>query len=167
MTSLVQVPAVRIWRVTPPCTPERESRGVVCVIAAPAGDLPKCGAVVTRRAGRKRALTAVVGTVAAAAVLVWVLTDRRGAFLAALGAAPIAILVVAAVLQLVALVARTESWHVCVSAAGGQAGAAGDCTGRRASASVGSQLNSHLGTAARIAALRRSGTGKSARACRP
>jgi len=65
----------------------------VCVIAAPAGDLPKCGPVAGRRAGRKRALTAVVGTLAAAAVLVWVLFDRRGAFVAAIGAAPVWILV--------------------------------------------------------------------------
>ena len=126
----------------------------MCVIAAPAGDLPKCGAVVTRRAGRKRALTAVVGTLAALAVLVWVLADRRGAFVAAIGAAPVWILVVASLLQLLALVSRTEAWHVCVTAAGGR-------LGRRrlyhaaSIGSVGSQLNSQLGTAARIGVLRR------------
>jgi hypothetical protein len=84
-----------------------------------------------------------------------VLASHRHEFGAALEAAPIAILAVATALQLVALVARTEAWHVCVSAAGGE-------TGRRRlyrAASVGyvgSQINHHLGAAARIAALRRS-----------
>lgn len=96
------------------------------------------------------------GALAATAVLAYVLADRRDEFAAALKAAPIWILVVATILQLVALVARTEAWHVCVAAAGGGA------VGRRRlyrAASVGylgSQINSQLGTAARIAALRRS-----------
>ena len=51
---------------------------------------------------------------AAAAVLAWVLADRRDAFVDALGAAPVWVLLVAALLQLVALVSRTEAWHVCV-----------------------------------------------------
>jgi hypothetical protein len=58
-------------------------------------------------------------------------------------------------LQVVALVARSEAWHVCVQAAGGTVGrrrlfrAAGI-------GYLGSQLNSQVGTAARIAVLRRS-----------
>jgi uncharacterized membrane protein YbhN (UPF0104 family) len=104
--------------------------------------------------GRKRGLTAVVGAVAAAAVLAWVLADRRDEFLGALGAAPVWVLLVATVLQLVALVSRTEAWHVCVSAAGGRLGRRR--LYRAASVGyVGSQLNSHIGTAARIAVLRR------------
>jgi uncharacterized membrane protein YbhN (UPF0104 family) len=89
-----------------------------------------------------------------AVVLAWVLVDRRDAFLAALGAAPVWIRLAATLLQLVALVSRTEAWHVCVSAAGGR-------LGRRRlyrASSVGSvvsQLNSQLGTASRIAVLRR------------
>ena len=62
---------------------------------------------------------------------------------------------VATLLQVVALVSRTEAWHVCVSAAGGR-------LGRRRlyrAASVGylgNQFNSNFGLAVRIAALRRS-----------
>jgi hypothetical protein len=88
-------------------------------------------------------------------VLAYVLASHRHEFGAALEAAPIAILAVAIALQLVALVARTEAWHVCVSAAGGQAGRRR--LYRAASVGyVGSQINHHLGAAARIAALRRS-----------
>ena len=104
--------------------------------------------------GRKRAVTTVAGAVAAAAVLAWVLADRREEFVGALGAAPIWVLLVATLLQLVALVSRTEAWHVCVSAAGGRLGRRR--LYRAASVGyVGSQLNSQLGTAARIAVLRR------------
>lgn len=118
------------------------------------GDPRNCPAAPTRRSGRKRALTAVAGAVTAAAVLAWVLADRREEFVGALGAAPIWVLLVATLLQLVALVSRTEAWHVCVSAAGGRLGRRR--LYRAASVGyVGSQLNSQLGTAARIAVLRR------------
>jgi len=97
---------------------------------------------------------AVAGAVAAAAVLAWVIADRREEFVGALGSAPSWVLLVATLLQLVALVARTEAWHVCVSAAGGRLGRRR--LYRAASVGyVGSQLNSQLGTAARIAVLRR------------
>ena len=100
-------------------------------------------------------LTAVIGTVVAAAVLAWIIADRREEFTTALGAAPVWLLIVATLLQLVALVSRTEAWHVCVVAAGGRVGRR--LLYRAASVGyVGSQLNSQLGTAARIAALRRS-----------
>jgi hypothetical protein len=62
--------------------------------------------------------------------------------------------VVATPLQLLALVSRTESWRICVAAAGGTVGRR--CLYRAASLGyVGSQLNSNIGTAARIGALRR------------
>jgi hypothetical protein len=84
-----------------------------------------------------------------------VLASHRHEFAAALDAAPIAVLAVAVALQLVALVARTEAWHHCVSAAGGHAGRRR--LYRAASVGyVGSQINHHLGAAVRIAALRRS-----------
>jgi uncharacterized membrane protein YbhN (UPF0104 family) len=87
-----------------------------------------------------------------------VLADRRDEFGAALRAAPLWILVAATLLQLVALVSRTEAWHHCVAAAGGRAGRR--TLYRAASVGyVGSQLNSQLGTAARIAALRRAAPG--------
>lgn len=79
----------------------------------------------SHRSGRRRVVTAVAGALVATGV------------------------------QLVALVSRTEAWHVCVTAAGGHAGR------RRLyrAASVGyvaSQVSHHLGAAARIAVLRRS-----------
>jgi uncharacterized membrane protein YbhN (UPF0104 family) len=88
------------------------------------------------------------------AVLAFVLADRRDEFAAALGAVPIWILLAATAGQLLALVSRTEAWHVCVRAAGGTV--ARRCLYRAASVGyVGSQLNSQVGTAARIGALRR------------
>jgi uncharacterized membrane protein YbhN (UPF0104 family) len=104
---------------------------------------------------RRGLLTTVTGALAALAVLAYILADHRHDFATALESAPVWILIAATALQLVALVSRTEAWHVCIEAAGGR-------VGRRrlyrcASVGyVGSQLNSQLGTAARIAALRRS-----------
>ena len=88
-------------------------------------------------------------------MLVVVILDRREEFSAAVGRASLWVLVVATLLQVVALLARTEAWHVCIEAAGGT-------VARRALyrasglGSLGSQLNAQVGTAARIAALRRS-----------
>lgn len=110
----------------------------------------------------RRIALAVLGTLAATGALVWVLYDQRDAFATALRSAPVGILVLAALLQLVALLTRTEAWHICVKAAGATCG-------RRLlyhSAALGglaSQLNSQLGTAARIAILRRSAGERSPR----
>jgi hypothetical protein len=110
--------------------------------------------VISRSSRRRHAATAVLGGLTVTGVLAFVLADRRDEFAGALDAAPVAILVVATALQTVALVARTEAWHVCVTAAGGSIGrrrlyrAAG-------LGYLGSQLNSQVGAAARIAALRR------------
>jgi uncharacterized membrane protein YbhN (UPF0104 family) len=82
------------------------------------------------------------------------LAGRRGQFMEAIRAAPIWILSLAVLLQLVALIARTEAWHGCVRATGAT-------VGRRRlfrAAGVGclaSVLNGSLGVAARIASLRR------------
>jgi uncharacterized membrane protein YbhN (UPF0104 family) len=93
--------------------------------------------------------------VAVALVLVVALGSRRGEFVAALHAAPIGVLVLAAVLQAVALLSRTEAWHGCVKAAGGSVGRR--CLYRASSMScIGGLINAQLGAAARIAALRRS-----------
>jgi uncharacterized membrane protein YbhN (UPF0104 family) len=98
--------------------------------------------------------TTVAGGLAVTAVLVFVLADRRDEFATALTAAPAWILVVATLLQVLALVSRTEAWRVCVTAAGGTVGRR--CLFRAASTGyVGSQLNSQIGTAVRIGALRR------------
>jgi uncharacterized membrane protein YbhN (UPF0104 family) len=104
---------------------------------------------------RHRRVVAVVGSLVAAGVMVLVLWGHRDDFTTALSRASIPVLLLAAFLQVVALVSRTEAWHRTIEAAGGR------LKRRplyRASSMgyVGSLLNAQLGTAARIAALRRS-----------
>jgi uncharacterized membrane protein YbhN (UPF0104 family) len=108
-----------------------------------------------RHARRRRSvLTTLAGACVVTAVLVYVLADRRDEFAAALDAAPVWILVVATALQLLALLTRTEAWRICVAAAGGTVSRRR--LYRAASLGyLGCQLNSHIGTAARIGALRR------------
>lgn len=104
---------------------------------------------------RHRLLITVVGSLATTAVLVLVLAGRRHEFMDALSAASLAVLVVTVALQIVALLARTEAWHLTVEAAGGQVERR---VLYRASAMqvLGSVLNGQLGFAARVTALRRS-----------
>jgi len=104
---------------------------------------------------RHRRACTVVCSLAVAAALGIILFGRRHDFSVALERASIGTLIVAAVLQLVALLARTEAWHLTIGHAGG--------TARRRllyrASSVGpfgSMLNSQVGAAARITALRRS-----------
>src|SRR5215210_3103742 len=107
----------------------------------------------TRR-GRGSAAATAAGALAVVAVLALVLADRRHEFAEALQAAPVWVLGLAAALQVLALVTRCEAWRTCVGAAGAtisrrrlfRAGGLGN---------LGSLLNAQLGTAARIAALRR------------
>jgi hypothetical protein len=114
------------------------------------------------RTQRRSALITVTGTLAVTGVLVYVLADRRDEFGTALGTAPVWILVTATALQLLALVSRTEAWRICVVAAGGTVGRRR--LFRAASLGyLGSQLNSSVGTAARIAALRRAAPDESPR----
>ncbi len=98
---------------------------------------------------------AVVVSVGVAAALVVILAGKRDEFVAGLTGAGVWVIVAAAVLQLVALLVRSEAWLICVRAAGG-----GVDRRRLYRASsmgfVGSLLNNHLAVAARIAALRRS-----------
>ncbi|QEC49318.1 hypothetical protein FSW04_18195 [Baekduia soli] len=105
--------------------------------------------------GRHRRLTTITGTLLATAVLVVVLAGRRADFTAALSQASLGVLAVAAALQVLALLARSEAWHTTIEAAGG--------TVRRrllyrasSMGYVGSLFNTQVGVAARIAALRRS-----------
>jgi uncharacterized membrane protein YbhN (UPF0104 family) len=102
----------------------------------------------------RRALTAVA-SIAATVVLVIALAGRSSDFSTALESASIPVLLAAATLQLVALLARTEAWRICVAAAGYTAGRR---RLYRASSMgfVGSLVNAQVGVAARIAALRRS-----------
>src|SRR4051794_35809750 len=104
---------------------------------------------------RHRKSITIIGAVTAAAVLVAILWGRRDDFSTAISSASIEVLVAAAALQLVALLARSEAWHICIQAAGGTV--ARRVLYRASSMGyVGSLLNAQVGTAARIAALRRS-----------
>ncbi|HEY1509270.1 MAG TPA: lysylphosphatidylglycerol synthase domain-containing protein [Solirubrobacteraceae bacterium] len=99
-------------------------------------------------------MISVLGAVVVAGALGVALAGRRGQFTAAIHAAPIRILSLVVLLQLVSLIARTEAWHVCVRATGAT-------VGRRRlfrAAGVGylaSVINGSLGVAGRIASLRR------------
>lgn len=109
----------------------------------------------SKRRQRRSVLTTVAGALVVTAVLAYVVAGHRHEFATALSQAPVWILLAAAALQLVALLSRTESWRICVSAAGGTVGRRR--LYRAASMGyLGSQLNSQVGTAARIGALRRS-----------
>jgi uncharacterized membrane protein YbhN (UPF0104 family) len=104
---------------------------------------------------RRRLLITIGGSLLTAAALVFVLAGRRDEFAAALREAAPWVLAVAALLQIVALVARSEAWHLTIEAAGGTV--ARRVLYRASSMQVvGGVLNGHLGVAARIAALRRS-----------
>jgi uncharacterized membrane protein YbhN (UPF0104 family) len=104
---------------------------------------------------RHRALLTVFGSLATAALLAWLLAGKREEFTSALSSVALWVIVVTVLLQAVALVSRSEAWHLTIEAAGGTVGRR--VLYRASSVQVlGGVLNSHLGVAARIAALRRS-----------
>jgi uncharacterized membrane protein YbhN (UPF0104 family) len=115
---------------------------------------------VRRFAARHRALVAVSGSLAVTAILAVVLAGRRDEFADALAGTSLGVLALASALQLVALLARSEAWHRTIGAAGGTVDRR---LIYRASGLgyVGGVLNSQLGVAARIAALRRSSPAES------
>jgi uncharacterized membrane protein YbhN (UPF0104 family) len=104
---------------------------------------------------RRRIALSVLGALIVTGLLAFVLAGRSEQFSAALRTAPLSLLAIAVLLQIVALVARSEAWNVCVRAAGGT-------VNRRVlfrAAAVGyvaSVVNGSVGMAARIASLRRS-----------
>jgi uncharacterized membrane protein YbhN (UPF0104 family) len=107
------------------------------------------------RSPARRLVVGAGGALGVAAVLAAVVARHRAEFVTALHAAPVGVLLAAAMLQLVALLARSGAWWVCVRAAGGTV--ARRPLFRAASIGyLGSQINSQLGAAARIGALRRS-----------
>jgi hypothetical protein len=73
-------------------------------------------------AARRRGPLTAVGTLLAVGVLVFVLAGRWGQFATAAAGAPWWALTAAAALQTASLLARTESWNLCVHAAGGTVG---------------------------------------------
>jgi uncharacterized membrane protein YbhN (UPF0104 family) len=104
---------------------------------------------------RRRALITVAGSLVTAAVLAFVLAGRRDEFAAALSDAAAWVLAVTVLLQIVALLARSEAWHLTIQAAGGTVDRR--VLYRASSMGVlGGLLNAQVAVAARIAALRRS-----------
>jgi uncharacterized membrane protein YbhN (UPF0104 family) len=104
---------------------------------------------------RHRLWMTIVGSLGTVVALGIVLAGRRGEFEDALSSAAPGVLAVTVLLQIVALVARSEAWHLSVEAAGGTVQRR--VLFRASSVQVlGGMLNSQLGVAARIAALRRS-----------
>jgi uncharacterized membrane protein YbhN (UPF0104 family) len=113
--------------------------------------IPRLRAFVRRR----RTLLTIAGSLLTAAILVVLLAGQRDEFREALSSAPLWVLGVTALLQIVALVSRSEAWHLTIEAAGGTV--ARRVLYRASSMQVlGSVINGHLGVAMRIAALRRS-----------
>jgi len=107
------------------------------------------------RSRRARTPIVIAGSLAAAALLALVLAGRRQEFATALSSAAWPILAVTVVLQVVALVSRSEAWHLSIQAAGGTVKRR--VLYRASSMGVlGNVLNTQLGVAARIAALRHS-----------
>ncbi len=104
---------------------------------------------------RRRTAITIAGSLATAAVLILLLAGRRDEFADALTSAAWWVLAVASLLQIVALVSRSEAWHLTIEAAGGTV--ARRPLYRASSVQVlGGMINGQLGVAARIAALRRS-----------
>jgi hypothetical protein len=103
---------------------------------------------------RLRIAISVGGGVAVAGLLAYVLAGHGSQFSAALRTAPLALVGLSVLLQIGALLARTEAWAICVRAAGGTVSrrvlfrsAAFGC--------VASIVNGSVGMAVRIASVRR------------
>ncbi len=103
---------------------------------------------------RRRIALSILGALVVSGALAFVLAGQAGKFSLALRTAPAALLAVAIALQIIALLARSEAWNICVRAAGGT-------VSRRVlfrAAAVGyvaSVLNGSFGMATRITSLRR------------
>jgi uncharacterized membrane protein YbhN (UPF0104 family) len=127
-------------------SPEARPHGGGCITAD--------GRIVRLKSIRRRIVLSTLGALAVTGVLGFVLAGRRGQFSAALHSAPISLLGLAVLLQILALLARTEAWNVCVRAAGGT-------VTRRLlfrAAGIGylaSLVNGSVGMVVRIASLRR------------
>jgi hypothetical protein len=109
-----------------------------------------------RNLGRRwRVPITILGSLAVAAGLASLLAGKRHEFTTAFTGPAAWVLATTILLQVVALLARSEAWHICIGAAGGNVDRR--LLYRASSVQVlGSVLNGHLGVAVRIAALRRS-----------
>ena len=103
---------------------------------------------------RRRIAISVSGALVVAGLLGYVLAGRGAQFSDALRTAPITLLALSVLLQVVALLTRTEAWSTCVRAAGGTVNrrvlyrsAAFGC--------IASIVNGSVGMAVRIASVRR------------
>lgn len=122
---------------------------------APLGGRASPVAVARSFARRRQVPLVVAGTAGTAAALGWVIAGRRHEFAAAVAGASVWVLLATTLMQVVALLARSEAWHLSIQAAGGRVERR--ILYRASSMQVlGGLLNSQLGVAARIAALRRS-----------
>jgi len=109
---------------------------------------------VTRVGAGRRAGLILIGSMAGFGLLALALGGRWTALTHALAAVPLVTIAVAALLQLVSLVGRSEAWHRCVRSAGGTVGR-GQLYRVASLGYLGNIVNGELGFAIRIAALRR------------
>jgi len=106
-------------------------------------------------ARRHRTAISVVGTILTIAALTYALAGKRQEFVDALRGVQASVLAATVLLQIVALLSRSEAWHLTIESAGGTV--ARRVLFRASSMQVlGSVINGNLGVAMRIGALRRS-----------
>ena len=112
---------------------------------------------------RRKIVVSGGGALLVAGLLAYVLAGRGAQFSAALQTAPITLVVLSVLLQIAAVLTRTEAWTICVRAAGGTVSrrvlfrsAAFGC--------VASIVNGSVGMAVRIASVRRAAPQQTPRA---
>ena len=112
---------------------------------------------------RRKIVVSVGGTLLVAGLLAHVLVGRGAQFSGALRTAPLTLVALSVLLQIVAVLARTEAWAICVDAAGATVSrrvqfraAAFGC--------VASIINGSAGMAVRIGSLRRAAPQQTPRA---
>jgi hypothetical protein len=103
---------------------------------------------------RRKVAISLLGTLIVAAILAYTLAGRGAQFSAALRTAPLALVAASVLLQIIAVLARTEAWTVCVRATG--ASVTRRILFRSAAlGAVASIVNGSAGMAVRITAVRR------------
>ena len=111
---------------------------------------------------RGRTAVTLGASIAASGIFGFILVGKWDELEAGITGAAVGVVVIAVALQVIALVSRSEAWRVCVHASGGS-------VSRRklyrasSMGCVGQLLNAQLGTAARIATLRRSAAAETPR----